>query len=71
MGEGVDALLLLDEVLDIYLVLDILYLGAAVVAVLVTDGDKLGFEHCLYLLGVCKQVFIIRYLLLKLLVLGL
>ena len=71
VGEGVDALLLLDKVLDIYLVLDILYLGAAVVAVLVTDGDKLGFEHCLYLLGVCKQGFIIRYLLLKLLVLGL
>ena len=69
VGQGVDALLLLDEILDVYLVGDVLYLGDSVVAVLVAQGDKLVLEYALYLLRVCQQILEVVYLLLKLLVL--
>ena len=39
VGKGIDALLLFDEVFDVYLVRDVLYLGDSVVAVLVAQGD--------------------------------
>ena len=56
MGKGIDALLLFDEVFDVYLVRDVLYLGNSVVAVLVAQGDELVLEYSLYLLGVCQQI---------------
>ena len=45
VGERKDALLLLDEILDVDLILDVLDLGQAVVAVLVADGDQLVLEN--------------------------
>ena len=69
VGKGIDALLLFDEVFDVYLVRDVLYLGNSVVAVLVAQGDELVLEYSLYLLGVCQQILEVMYLVLKLLVL--
>ena len=69
VGQRVDALLLLDEILDIDLVLDVLDLGAALVAVLVADRDQLLLEHLADHLRRGEQLFIIRDLLLELLIL--
>ena len=45
LSQSKDALLLLDQVLDIDLVLHVLDLGDAVVAVLVADGSQLILQH--------------------------
>ena len=68
-GEGEDALLLLDEVLDVDLVLHVLDLGDALVAVLVPDGGELVLEHAPeHLLG-AQQLLEVGDALLQLLVL--
>ena len=64
--ERVDALLLLDEVLDVYLVLDVLYLGLARVAELVAQGGQLVLQDALYLLGVGQQALVVGDALLQL-----
>ena len=66
VGEGVDALLLLDEVLDVYLVLDVLDLGLARVAELVAQGGQLVLQDALYLLGVGQQALVVGDALLQL-----
>ena len=45
LGEGEDALLLLDQVLDVDLVLHVLDLRDPLVAVLVPDGGELVLQH--------------------------
>ena len=68
-GEGKDALLLLDEVLDVDLVLHVLDLGDALVAVLVPDGGQLVLEDLAdHGLG-AQQLLIVGDALLQLLVL--
>ena len=69
VGQGKDALLLLDEVLDVDLVGHVLDLGLAAVAVPVAQGEQLVLEHALDLFGVREQVLEIGDPLLKLLVL--
>ena len=66
MREGIDALLLLDEVLDVDLVLDVLYLGLSPVAVFVADGGELVLQDALYLLRVGEQALVVGYTLLEL-----
>ena len=66
MGEGVDALLLLDEVLDVYLVLDVLDICLARVAVLVAQGGELVLEDTLYLFRVRQEALVIGDTLLEL-----
>ncbi len=51
VGQGEDALLLVYEVLEVYLLLDVLYLRPSLVAVLVPDGDELVLENASYHLG--------------------
>ena len=41
VGQGEDALLLVYEILEVDLLLNVLYLGLPVVAVLIADGDEL------------------------------
>ena len=55
-GEGEDALLLLDEILDVDLVLHVLDLGHPVVAVPVPDGGELVLEHAADLLLTGEQL---------------
>ena len=69
MRQREHALLLLDEVFYVYLVLDVLDLGLALVAILVAQGDELLLEHALYLLGVGKQTLEVGDALLQLTVL--
>ena len=59
VGEGIDAVLLVDEILDVDLVLDVLDLGLALIAVSVADVDELGLQNALDLLGICEQLLII------------
>ncbi len=68
-GEGEDALLLLDQVLDVDLVLHVLDLGLAVVAVLVGDGLQLLLQDGLYQILIRQHPQIVGDFLLQLLVL--
>ena len=45
VSEGIDALLLLDEIFDVYIVLHVLYLRAALVSILVSYGDELFLQN--------------------------
>ena len=71
MGQRKDALLLFDKILHVDLIDNVLYLGAALVAVLIAQRDKLIFQNALDKLGVGKQALEISDLLFKLLVLKL
>ena len=68
-GEGKDAFLLLDQVLDVDLVLHILNLRLAVVAVLVGDGLQLLLQDGLYQILIPQHPQIIGDFLLQLLIL--
>ena len=71
LRQGEDALLLLDQVLDVQLVLHILDLGLAVVAELVGNGGQLLLEDGLHQSLVAEDTQEVGDLLLQLLVLGL
>ena len=66
--EREDALLLLNEILDVDLILDVLDLGQAVVAVLVADGDQLVLQNALEHFFVRQQLAVIFDALFELLV---
>ena len=68
LGQGKDALLLLDQVLDVQVVLHIHDLGAAVVPVLVPDGDELVLQHALQHALVAQELVIVGDALLQLLI---
>ena len=69
MRQCKDAVFLFYEVLYVYLVLDVLNLGLALVAVLVAQRGELHLEYALYLLRVGEQALVVGYALLKLAVL--
>ena len=71
VGQRKDALLLFDKILHVDLIDNVLYLGAALVAVLIAQRDKLIFQNALDKLGVGKQALEISDFLFKLLVLKL
>ena len=71
MGQCKDALLLFNKILHVDLVDNVLYLGAALVAVLIAQSDKLVLQNALDKLRVGKQALEISDLFLKLLVLKL
>ena len=66
VGQSIDALLLLDEVLYVYLVRDVLYLRDPVVSVPVAQLDKLVLQDSLDFLGIFKQLPEVFYFLLEL-----
>ena len=71
LRQGKDALLLLDEILDVQLVLHVLDLGLAVVAELVGNGGQFLLEDGLHQTLVAEDTQEVGDLLLQLLVLGL
>ena len=70
-GQGIDALLLLDQVLNVDLVLHVLNLRLAVIAVLVGDGGQLLLQNGLHQSLVGEDALEVGDALLQLLILGL
>ncbi len=71
LGDREDAVLLLDQILDVQLVLDLLDLGLPIVAVLVADLDQLVLQNALDQVEIGQDLAEPGDLFLQLLVLGL